>query len=328
MKATISVFFGLFCLLVQPFSIISQAPTPSPTPDTGINEAGLIHFGDLIDVDFDGTVEYDWRGTLSDDGMLQGLDQYSPISALCRSETDVAAEIARAYSKVLRDPKVSVSIIDRSGRAVAQLDGAVKMPARFRFQRPARLRELIVAAGGFTDGASGEIVIFRPDRSNCLKNGPREEKSPSGNGVQAMNISISDLLSGKETADPVILSGDLITVLKAVPIYVVGAVNDPRPILVRPGMSVSRAIAAAGGLAKGAVAQKVLIFRREGSLTRVIQVDLDKIKNGEINDVELKAFDIIEVAFKGRGQRKYSPVIAGGENWERRASELPLKIIE
>lgn len=328
MKGTIFVFFGLFCLLVQPFSVISQAPAPSPTPEINLNEAGLIHFGDLIDVDFDGTSEYDWRGSVSDDGVLQGLDEYGSVAALCRSEAEVAGDIARAYAKVLRDPKVTVSIIDRSRRAVAQLDGAVRVPARFRFQRPARLKELIVAAGGFTDGASGEIVILRADSLNCSRYALPQEKSPSGNGVQVINITIGELLSGKEEADPVILSGDLITVVKAVPIYVLGAVNDPRPILARSGMSVSRAVATAGGLAKGAVPQKVSIFRREGAHTTVIPVDLEKIKNGEINDVELKAFDIIEVAFKGRAQRKYPPVIAGGENLDSRAPELPLKIIE
>lgn len=322
MKGTLSVFFGLFCLLVQPFSAISQAPTPSPTPEINKNEAGLIHFGDLIDVDFDGTAEYDWRGSLTQNGMLEGLDQYGAISALCRSETEVAAEITSTYSKILRDPKVTVRIIDRSNRAAAQINGAVKVPMRFRFQRPARLKELIVAAGGFTDDASGEIAIFRPDNLNCI------EKSPSGNGIHVINISISELLSGKEPANPVILSGDLVTVQKAVPIYVIGAVNNPKPIYARSGMPVSRAIATAGGLAKGAVAQKVSIFRRDGTNTTVIQVDLEKIKNGEINDVELKAFDIIEVAFKGRAQRKYPPVIAAGDKRDGRAPELPLRIIE
>ncbi|MFN0279838.1 MAG: SLBB domain-containing protein [Pyrinomonadaceae bacterium] len=321
MKGKLFVFLGLFCLLVEPFSVISQAPVSSPTPEIK-NEADLIHFGDLIDVDFAGTSEHDWRGSLKQDGMLEGLDQYSPISALCRSETDVAADIANAYSKTLRDPKVTVRIIDRSNRAVAQLDGAVKIPMRFRFQRSAKLGELIVAAGGFTDDASGEIVIVRPNDLNCT------EKSPSGNGIKTLNISVSELLSGKEAANPVILSGDLVTVQKAVPIYVIGAVNNPRPIYARSGMSVTRAIATAGGLAKGAVEQKVTIFRREGAATTIMHIDLKKIKTGEIDDVELKAFDIIEVTFKGRAQRKYPPVIAAGSYGSRNSTDLPLRIIE
>ncbi len=328
MKRSLTIFFAIFCLIFQSFSAVSQAPVSTPTPKIVTAEADLIHFGDLIDVDFDGTAEYDWRGSLTQDGMLEGLDAYSPISGLCRSETDVAADIARAYSKILRDPRVTVKVIDRSNRAVAQLNGAVKVPMQFRFQRPARLRELIVSSGGFTDDAGGEIVILRPDNLNCLFSGTHEGKSASGNGIQTINILISELLSGKESFDPVILSGDLVLVQRAVPIYVIGAVNNPKPIYARSAMSVSRAIATAGGLAKGAIAQKATLFRREGTNTTVIQVDLEKIKKGELNDVELKAFDIIEVAFKGRAQRKYPPVITAGDKRDGRAQELPLKIIE
>lgn len=322
-KRTLSVFFTLFCLLTQSFFAASHTPVSTPTPEIKTPEADLIHFGDLIDVDFDGTSEYDWRGSLTEDGKLEGVNQYSPVAALCRSEAAIAADIAGAYSKILRDPKVTVKIIDRSNREPARLDGAVKTPMRFRFQRPARLREMIVAAGGLTDDASGEIVIFRPDNLNCM-----EEKSASGNGLRTINISISELLSGKDSADPLLLSGDLVAVQKAIPIYVIGAVNSPKAIYARLGMSVSRAIATAGGLAKGAVAQTVTIFRREKADTVLIQADLDKIKIGEMNDVDLKAFDIIEVAFKGRDQRKYPPVIAASGNSEERAPGLPLKIVE
>ena len=59
-----------------------------------------------------------------------------------------------------------------------------------------------------------------------------------------------------------------------------------------------------------------------------MQIDLEKIKNGEIDDVDLKPFDIIEVAFKGRDARKHPPVIAASDNRQRKASELPLRVIE
>lgn len=247
---------------------------------------------------------------------------------MCRSVTEVADDIQRAYAKVLRDPQVVVKIVDRSNRPAARLDGAVKMAMRFSIRRPVRLRELIVAAGGFADDTSGDINIFRPANSNCsVLSTETAAKAPAGNGFQTINITISELLAGKESADPVILSGDVITVEKAQPVYLIGAVNDPRPVYSRSGMTLTHAIAMAGGLAKGAVEQTITVFRRSRGDTNIMQIDLEKIKNGELNDVDLKPFDIIEVAFKGHGRRKYPPVVAIGDKAER-SGDLPLKVID
>lgn len=325
MKIRIAGFFCLVCLAGVGWPTArSQTPQPSATPAPAGDEADLIHFGDVIDVDFVGGFENDWRGPLGREGTLDGLlSPGDPIRALCRSENDVAADIVKVYSKTLRDPHVVVKIIDRSGRAVARLDGAVRAPTRFRLLRPARLAELIVAAGGLTDDASGEINIFRPANLSCAA-----ADSPPDNLMQAVNITISDLLAGKEAANPLILSGDLITVSKAVPIYVIGAVNNPRPIYAREGMTLTRAIATAGGLAKGAVAQKVTVFRRENGDSKVVEADLEKISSGDSKDVELKAFDIIEVAFRGGTTRKYPPAIILDDKGDRSGKELPLRIIE
>jgi len=329
-KGSSILFSSLLCVLILRLCSISQIPVPSLTPEFIKNEADLIHFGDQIDVDFAGTLEYDWRGTVTSTGILDGLDQFAPVLGLCRAENELADELAQIYSKVLRDPKVRVKIVDRSNRAVARLDGAVKMPMRFRIMRLVRLRELVIAAGGLTDDASGEIVILRRPELNCLSRIGAEpvDNTTSGNGLQTINISISELLSGKESADPVILSGDLITVGKAFPIYIIGAVNNPRPVYSHSGMTLTRAIATAGGIAKGGISQKVTIFRRDKAETSLLQANLDKIKNGEINDVDLKPFDIIEVGFKGRVQRKYPPVIAASENKIVEIQDLPLRIVD
>jgi len=306
-----------------PTAVISVLP-PLPSPTPLIDEADFIHFGDVIDVDVVGGFDHDWRGRLSPEGDLDGFQTFSdPIRGLCRSEGDVAGSITAVLSKTLREPTVVVRIVDRSGRAVVRMDGAVRTPTRFRLLRPARLRELVIAAGGLTDEASGEITIFRPANLSCvLANSPRD------NAIHTINIKISELLAGKEAADPVILSGDLITVNKAVPIYVIGAVNNPRPIYSRAGMTLTRAIATAGGLAKGAVEQRVTVFRRENGDSKVVEADLEKIRTGASKDVELEAFDIIEVAFRGGANRKYPPAILAGDRNGQPGRELPLRIVD
>src|SRR5688572_24887431 len=81
-----------------------SAQTPAATPDTNTQsdtELNLIHLGDEIDVDVLGSFEYDWRGTLTPEGFLNGLQRLeNQVFGLCRSEEDVAAEIARAFAKL------------------------------------------------------------------------------------------------------------------------------------------------------------------------------------------------------------------------------------
>ena len=93
-------------------------------------------------------------------------------------------------------------------------------------------------------------------------------------------------------------------------------------------MTVSRAIASAGGPAKGADLSRVTIFRREGAPTRIIEVDLEKINQKEAKDEVLRQFDIIEVTSKGGDRRKYPPVVVSDENTESGRSELPLRVID
>lgn len=282
-----------------------------------------IHYGDVVDVDFVGGFEFDWRGGLSPDGYLEGLDEIDgPIYALCLTEAELAAAIKKIYSKILRQPEVVVRIIDKSNRAVVRMNGAIKNPARFRLMRAVTLRELIVTSGGLTDAASGEISIFRPKNASC-GNG---DNSSQSNPLQTISVKISELLKGLPSANPWVLSGDIIEVEKAPVIYVIGAVNNPRPIFSRDQLSVSRAIATAGGLAKEADGKKVTILRREGGNIRSIDVDLAKIKSGESEDAILRPFDIIEVASKDGGKRRY-PLVEANNFGTVIRSEPPLRVI-
>ena len=325
--AIVFAFFSLFA--GAPGGFAQAADRPSD-----LSEEERVHFGDLVDVDVLGGFEYDWRGGVNPDGNLDISEGYTePIYALCRSEAEIAADISRHLGKFLRAPKVVVKILDRSNRAVARLEGAVRTPTRFQIRRAVRLRELIVMAGGLIDGASGEVLIFRPKDSSCkariisaAANSP--ETGPKDNASQMTNIKITDLLSGKPGSDPVILSGDLVTIAKALPVYIIGAVANPRPIYSREKMTLSRMISSAGGLSKDADSSKIFIFRRSGIEVKSIEADLEKIKRGETNDENLEPFDIIEVASKGGVKRKYPPVMANEQAADAARTSPPLRIVE
>src|SRR5829696_4869346 len=254
--------------------------------------AELIHFGDLIEVDVVGSYEYDWRGSLTPEGFLEGLDTIpSQIYGLCQTESELSEAIQKELGKTLREPRVAVRILDRSNRAVAFLSGAVRSPKRFQIKRRVYLNELLVLSGGITDRSSGEISIFRPANLNCTEPKKNTEgefvKARQSSGAETFNIKIADILRGDARANPEILSGDIVTVSEALPIYVIGGVNSPQQIPMRNRLTLSRAISISGGLAKEGNAS-ITIFRREGRETKLIPADLQKIVAGTADDPELK----------------------------------------
>ena len=315
----------------------SAAQTTIPISDekkSPVLEEDLVHFGDVVDVDVLGSYEYDWRGNLTPEGYLNGLDYAeNPVYGLCRSESEIARAVEAGYSKILKNPQVVVKIIDRSKRPVTELSGAVKISQRFQIRRPVFLNELLVLSGGMTEKASGEVQILRPanlhctDRTESAKN-VNAKNAPTSGETQIIKIEVADLLAGKKEANPKIFNGDLIIVSVAEPIYLIGGVQNPKQIQMRSRMTLTRAIDSAGGISKSGREQEITIFRRENGATKIIETDLSKIKNHQADDLVLMANDIIEVGQKGGGKRKYPPVIREGDGKKQNISAMPLVIIE
>lgn len=334
---SVILFWVLLCLTLT----AAQTSLDAPALSENAQQEDLLHFGDLIDVDVLGIAEYDWRGRLTPEGFLDGIEYVEePIFGLCRSEKAVSLDIAKNFEKLLREPKVVVRIIDRSSRAVSVLEGAVKKPQRFQIKRAVRLNELLIASGGLTDRASGEIRIFRPQNLSCVANqeesirtqigAPKEKqivKVSQVNGSQTFSVTVAELLSGKMEANPQVLSGDIVTVLEAAPIYIIGGVNSPKQISSRAQTTLLRAIDSAGGLSKEATENSVLVFRRTGGETKTIEADLVKIKAKQAEDLPLQAYDVIDVGQKGSPKKKYSPIIQSEESGNKSAL-LPLRVID
>ena len=309
------LWIAAICVAQQPIAFRGEEP------DSYLNR---VHSGDILDIRVVGNLEYDWRGGITAEGFLDGLEKIpKQIYALCRTEDEIAKEITNELSAILRNPQTEVRILDRSNRAPATVEGAIATATRFQMKRPARLNELIVAAGGITDRSSGEIMISRPGGLSCV------EPDSSGNRPNSnLTVKIPDLISGKAGANPIIVSGDLVVIFEASPVFLVGAVATQGRIDHRPQLTVSRAIDSAGGLIKDAVAERITIFRRENGTTSTIPVDLAKIRSNYAEDVVLSPFDIIDVPFKGRPPRKLPPVFETESVYADRRAKLPLKIIE
>jgi protein involved in polysaccharide export with SLBB domain len=285
--------------------------------------------GDTLDVIVARRPELSWRGQVTSGGEIPALPYLkNPIRALCRTEQELAALIASAYAELIRNPSITVRVVERTSRP-AILFGAVRTPQRFQLQRDVSLNELLFLSGGVTDRASGDIQVFTPEAISC------PDAPPEGEGAETKSplkvIRLVDLMAGKDGTNPLIHPGDIVTVMVAEPVYLTGGVVSPQGINFREQLTLARAIATVGGLSSNARASEIRIYRRQEKLTEplIIKADYNAIRNQKQPDIPLKAYDIIEVpqsSFTG-GRRTWQSAAQEIITDEKLSGALPLRVI-
>ena len=302
-------------------SVKAQESTAGLGPSVaGVDSQGIKNYllgpGDTIDVRVFGLPEMNWTGEVDSDGNVSLPFIDAPVLALCRSEKAVQKEIVAGYSRFLKNPQISVRITGRSSRPPATVYGAVRTPARVQMLRNVRLNELIAVSGGLTDRANGTIQVFHTDKVLCPAEGNPEEEEPifdENGGVILKLFKVADLYSGRAEGNPLIRPGDVVTVLEAEPIYIVGGVAAPQPVLMREGLTLTEALAQVGGVVQDAKVSDVRVYRSNHpnagsnfSLKErvVVNANLENIKKRKQDDILLQPYDIIEVPMKSRWEPK------------------------
>jgi polysaccharide export outer membrane protein len=136
---------------------------------------------------------------------------------------------------------------------------------------------------------------------------------------------LSDTLQGDPKANPFLEAGDIVTLPEADQVYVVGNVFTPMTIALKEPITLTRAIAMAGGLKQDSKKEKVRVVRQEaGSMTKKeIIVDLSAIEKKRADDVALLPNDIVDVPTSG-GKSFLRSLIGGVAP---SVSQLPVRII-
>ena len=217
------------------------------------------------------------------------------IQAACKTEGELAKDIAERYTKFYRKPQVDVFIKEYHSRQVAVI-GAVNEQSRFELQRRIRLLDLLTYAKGTSPKAGQTInIVHAPRVQACQKAGENTDDA----GFSSYKL--SETLQGDPRANPFIEAGDIITVPEANLVYVVGNVYTPLTIPLKEPITLSRAVAMAGGVKQDSKKDKVRIVRQEpGSATsKEIVVDLTAIEKKRADDIALMPNDIIDVPTSG-----------------------------
>lgn len=243
------------------------------------------------------------------------------IPAACLTETELAKNITERYLKFYRNPQVDVFIKDYKSSQVAVL-GSVNEQGRFLLQRRIRLLELLAFAKGPIADHAGQTINVVHSGAGSLCDDGANSRDELATGLSTYRL--SDTLRGEESANPYLESGDIVTIPEADQVYVVGNVLAPRTILLREPITVTRAIAMSGGLAKDS-RTKIRIVRQEpGSATKKeIYVDLASIEKKSAEDPTLMPNDIVDVPVSGAKSLLRS--LVGGI--APAVSQLPVRVV-
>lgn len=250
-------------------------------------------------------------------GMIRMPLIETEIQAACLTEGELAKEIATRYAKFYRNLQVDVFIKEYHSRQIAII-GAVNDQGRFELQRRIRLLELLTYAKGPSPKAGQTINVVHSSAPSLCKKDDDEIGAFT-------SYRLSDTLLGDPKANPYLEPGDIITIPDADQVYVVGNVFMPLTIPLKEPITVSRAIAMAGGTRQDTKKDKIRIVRQEpGTQTKKeMMIDLAAIEKRQAEDVQLQPNDIVDVPTSA-GRSLLRGLIGGGT---QSLTQLPVRVI-
>jgi polysaccharide biosynthesis/export protein len=224
-------------------------------------------------------------------GMIRMPLIENEIQAACLTEGELAKEISTRYARYYKNLQVDVFIKEYHSKQVAII-GAVNEQSRFELQRRVRLLELLTYAKGPTTKAGQTINIVHSSASS-----PCKQTEDTDTAAAFSSYKLSDVLQGDPKSNPYLEAGDIVTLPEADQVYVVGNVFMPLTIALKEPITLTRAIAMAGGLKQDTKKDKIRILRQEPGTTirKEITVDLSAIEKKSSEDLALAPNDIIDV---------------------------------
>jgi polysaccharide export outer membrane protein len=210
-------------------------------------------------------------------------------------------------ARFLVNPQITVAVKEFRHQRVA-VTGAVAKPGSYEIIGPRTLLEVLSLAGGFANqgtptggGAqAGDVInVIRhqnaPDLAKSMKTGTAVQ--PFAPKTETMVIDLRRLVSGQEPQlNVMVRNGDVIHVPFAGTAYVLGGVKKPGGVAVKENLTISQAVAMAGGVDPllGTNSITVMRFDDQGKAIS-INTNLSNIIARTDPDLPLKDSDVVVV---------------------------------
>lgn len=282
-------------LPVQPATNTSKVQAAGEELPPATDESYRIGPGDLLDIVVSKQADYSRDGVRVDNnGMIQIPRDDQELRAACKTAREVATEIKGRYKRYLRNPYVYVQIREFKSQPVAVI-GAVNSPGRFQLQRRIRLLELLTMVNGPSTSASGTVQIIRTAEGAMCD--PPTAGGETINGDSLIAYNLKSTLTANEDANPYLRPGDIVRLPEAEQAFIVGAIKNPAPIVLKESVTLSEAIARSGGLLPDANSEKIRIVRHVPGASNKTELvaNLKAINRRQQEDIILQPNDIVDV---------------------------------
>ncbi len=195
--------------------------------------------------------------------------------------------VEKLQADYLQNPQVSVFVDEYRSQQITVM-GAVKNPNVYSVRQSRSVFEMLSLAGGVTPNA-GDLIRIET-----------QQVDPQTGQLVKRNLllSLSKLLQGQDEASTIRLNGgDSLLVPQAGVVFVDGAVENPGSYKLSGETTVWKAITLAGGIPWEGKQNRIEVIREIGGEPIAIEVNLNKIRSQESEDVILKDGDIVVVSY-------------------------------
>jgi polysaccharide export outer membrane protein len=233
--------------------------------------------GDVLSVTVWDNKDLDQKVFVRPDGKIS-LPLLGEINAGGLTVAELASILKEMYGKTVKGAQVAIDVTEIRSRGVYFVGGVGK-PGILQLTQDLTLLQAISLVGGLVQGVDlASATVLR--------------------GSQAIPVDFVRLIEKGDTNENIALQpGDTIVIPVGGVVYVQGEVKTPHAIRFTKGLTITKAIAQAGGFTPLAAPKRVSLLRGTGEKKQTIQVNVSEIMEGDRKavDVPLEPDDIITV---------------------------------
>jgi polysaccharide export outer membrane protein len=252
---------------------------------------------DLLEVQVFGHDNLNRQVRINGQGQIS-LPLVGVVQVVGLSPQRIEKRLVEAYgTEFLRNPQVNVTVKEYRHQRVA-VTGAVDKPGQYEMIGPRTLLEMLAQAGGLQDKpgakAGDKVHVIRRQNAPELTRAGSGSFSPHS---ETLVIDLHRLLqAGAAELNIPIRHGDVIHVPFAGNAYVLGGVRKPGSVAVKDNLTLTQAVALAGGIDPVLATNSAHVLRldKQGKPLN-ITANLARVMSQEERDIPLNDNDVVVV---------------------------------